>query len=370
MYLSLVALMILTFGLTRLARAFRYRPSDIVFDDDALRVEGGPCGGLALRWTELRLGQCGVQSIVEKSKGKETAPAERWTLRLGNVDVAEADDAVEVASFREVLSAIENRATGSVDDGDARPLPRESSESSASSEARVLACPSCGALVAPSAEPEATCGHCGAAVAIPDDVQGRVRAEALLSSARARVERSVETLLDQPGAASTTALLVVSFLFMAIAWPFTFWGYVHLWRLHRLTPLLGAALAALPFLLIGDGFFLSRLRMVDRRALGSLTTTFGARPPQRSGGPLTCRACNAPLPARETTVVQCVFCGASNVTGVDLRANTRRADSSAQSLDVALAEREVERARWRWRTLGSVPLFIASALLLRALWMP
>jgi hypothetical protein len=121
------------------------------------------------------------------------------------------------------------------------------------------------------------------------------------------------------------------------------------------------ALILLPFILIADGFFLSRLRMVDRRALGTLATSFGAKPAAREGDPLRCRSCLGPLPKRSTVVVACVYCGASNITGIDLRGNVARAKRSARSLEQAIRDRTTERQRWQLRTLGSIPLFALAA---------
>jgi hypothetical protein len=363
-YVAVPALAVLIFGVTRLTRGWRYRPSDVVFDEKALRIDGGPNAGLSLPWSKLRAADCDLRTIVDPGKEKliDTGDEKRWVLRLGGTDVAEADDAIEQASFREILSAVELRTATPEEnaDGDHGEKP--------TAEVRTLECPTCGALVAPSAAAESICAHCSAHVAIPDEIRKRVEAEATLPKARKRALRLVDRLLDQPGAETTTALLVLSFLFMAAAWPFTAWAYYYFWNLHRLTWWLGLALAALPFALIADGFFLSRLRLADRRALGTLTMAFGALPPRTKGGPLSCRSCLAPLPARDTTVVQCVFCGASNVTGVDLRAQYGKTQRSTKSLEDELEDRRRERWKWRLRTLASVPIFVGSALLVRHMW--
>ncbi|MDB4993804.1 MAG: hypothetical protein JWM74_1236 [Myxococcaceae bacterium] len=291
---------------------------------------------------------------VSDEKGNDP----RWILVVRNTEVAEADDDVEGESFREVARAIAARVREK-DVGTTEPR---------SEATNVLACASCGAPVAPTADDETTCGHCSASVRVSPEVRDRVRATTKLTKQSRRAERLVQKLLDQPGAGSTMLLLGLSFVVIGSAWPLTAWAFLHLAHLRELTVVRGVGLAYLPFLLVADGFFLSRLRLVDRRALGMLTTTFGAHPPERKGEPLRCRSCSGPLPTRDTVVVECVFCAASNITGVDPRANAHRTQASAISLQEALSNRLRERRVWRLRTLASVPLFVLTALVVHDVW--
>jgi hypothetical protein len=232
--------------------------------------------------------------------------------------------------------------------------------------ASVLACRRCGAPLAPVAEELAVCSHCQERTAMPPDVRERVRAAALLPAARRRVDRLVARLLDQPGAQSTTILLLLSLLFIGGAWPVTVWAYVHAYHAHQLTVARGFELAALPILLVVDGFFLSRVRMVDRRALASFVTVFGASPPAVPGDPPRCRSCSAPLrTSDDATVVRCVFCDVSNITGVDLRSLAGRTEDSQDSLEDALRKRSEQRWKWRLLALASTPLVAATAVVLR-----
>jgi hypothetical protein len=350
-YLAAGSFGVLAFGVTKLRRAWKYRPSDAFFEDDRVRVEGGPHDGYAIEWEALAPLPCAVREVTNK-KGED----KRWVLQLGSVDVAEADDPDEVPSFEEIVRAVRARVSPEPEATPADKAPE------------LLACASCGAPVAPSGG-ETKCAHCDAIVAVPKDVRERVIATMKLSKQSKRLERLVGKLLDQPGAGSTTALLWVSFALIGSAWPLAIWGFVHLYRLHELSAIHGVALGVLPFLLIADGFFLSRLRLVDRHALATLTSSFGANPPAKKGDPLRCRSCMGPLRSgsdvRSEVVVECVFCGAANITGVDPRANARRAKASAESLEDALARRLRERRKWRWRTLASIPLFVLAPLVIK-----
>jgi hypothetical protein len=221
----------------------------------------------------------------------------------------------------------------------------------------VLACPKCGAVATPRDAADVTCASCGAAVPVPDDVRERVRAAAIVTATDARLARTVGALLEQPGARSTTISLVASLALIGAAWPLAVWGVVRLYHADELTFGRGAALAVLPLLLVADGFFLSRARLVDRHALGTLVIGFGARPPAAPGAPLTCRTCGGALPDASATVVRCAFCGAANLTGVDLRALAGRREASTATLESALAARASRRRTWWLRTLASAPLF-------------
>lgn len=342
-YAAAAALAVLGYGATKLNRAWKYRPSDIEFREEHIKVAGGHNDGLEIPWDGIRGGVCEVAEKTDE-KGKDT----RWILRVKAYDVAEADDPLEGDSFREVVQAIRSRVA-----------PEK--EEKVSKKIDVVTCANCGAFVAPADSGETKCTHCDAEVQMPKDIRERVRATSQLTKQSRRVEKLVGKVLDQPGAGSTTALLWLSFAIIGGAWPFSIWAFFHLYRLDELSPLRVIALILLPFILIADGFFLSRLRMVDRRALGTLATTFAAKPPAKEGDPPRCRSCLGPLPDQSTVVVQCVYCKTSNITGIDLRGNVKRAKKSARSLEEALKDRTVERRAWQLRTLGSIPLFALAA---------
>ncbi len=231
-------------------------------------------------------------------------------------------------------------------------------------EIAIVTCAGCGAAVAPCDADEAVCAYCATRIPIPAELRVRVRAVAHLTAQARRAEGVVVKLLDQPSARATTKWIAASTVFIVAAWPLSVGMYVDLARAHRLTVELGVCLAALPFLLVLDGFFLSRLRLVDRVALRSLALTFAARAPAREGGPPGCRACLGPLPALTTTVIDCAYCGAANVTRVDLRGRARKTELSAASLEQALRGHQRERLGWRLATIVGAACFAATGLLL------
>jgi hypothetical protein len=75
-----------------------------------------------------------------------------------------------------------------------------------------------------------------------------------------------------------------------------------------------------------------------------------------------------PIIAKTESIARCVYCGADNVTAIDLRLPANAARSAARSLDEALAERGRARARWRWLTLASLPFVACSVWLLAILY--
>lgn len=346
-------------GVYWVQRAWRGRPSDALLGVDGVTIEGGPHHRRSFAWSKLDPARC---VVIERFKQTEKKESEGFALQLAEtgakpVDVALVDDAGDVASIRELHGAILARLGGERDAPE-QPAGR----------ATVLACAACNAPAAPSDDAHVTCTACGAEVAIPEDVRTRVRAALVLPRAEQRAAQTVARLLDQPGARRTALTLALSLAVIGAAWPLAVAAGVELWQRHELTWAKGLAVAALPFLLIADGFFLSRLRLVDRRALGTLAFRFGARPPACPGGPPTCHGCGAPLRAADTTVVRCVFCGMANVLGIDLRARASRTHSAATSLEDALRARGRERWRWRLRTVASLPVFALTALVLRAVW--
>ena len=338
--------LVFAFGARQWSFGWDARPADIVLEGSGFRVDGGPHHGLAFEWHEIKT------CTLRKQSTEDNAPSGLWLD--DDLCIAEADDYDEVRSLEETAEAISSCLTSTY--GRAPPARRATTGE--------IACPNCGAPASPSMEDVVACLRCGAAVSMPPDVRDRVRAALDLPAAERRVDRLVTKLLDQPGAQSTMLVLLVSLGLLASAWPLTVWAYVRSYQMHRLSVELGFVLAALPVLLVLDGYFLSRLRMVDRRALASLVTGFGARPPAQAGDPPRCRSCWAPLRNVDQTVVRCVFCNASNITGVDLRALAGRTADAQDSLEWAMSVRNMSRRVWVFgAAFGAVAAF-ATVLLL------
>ncbi len=351
-------------GASRVVRAWRERPADVLIDAEAMTIEGGPLHARAFTWRQIDASACRVVETYEDNGAGKAKTASGYALEIAEtggkpLPIAVADDPGEIASLRELATLVIAHApsAAAADLGTKTDLKKAD-----------LACRACGAPVAPSSAERVTCAHCGESVAMPNDVRARVEAALVVSREAARASDIVATMLDQPGARSTSTVLGASLFVIGAAWPLAGAVGFHAWRAHRLDAIAGVALVALPFLLVADGFFLSRLRLVDRRALAALTFGFGARPPTIAGAPSTCRACGAPLRDASDVVVRCVFCAADNVTGLDLRATAAQTSRHAKSLDEALAARALERSKWRWRTLASVPLFVATVVLVKHLW--
>ena len=370
LYVFLVGLVIVLGGAGRVRRAWKERPADILLDEAAMTIEGGERHGLSIAWTRVAPERSRVVKVFEEEGAEDakTGKKKKGELVGRALEVGEgkstiwrlamAEDPGEIVSLHELARIIAARAPSV---GAPEPAPQTLVPS-------VLGCPSCGANVAPTRDAEVTCAHCGATVPIPDDVRARVEAALTLPREAQRADRIVERLLDQPGARSTSLTMSLSLAVIGSAWPLALGLGLHAWHAERLDVLPGIALAVLPFLLVADGFFLSRLRLVDRRALAALTLGFGARAPVRPGEPSTCRGCGAPLRDAPEVVVRCVFCGAANLTGLDLRESAAEVSKHVSSLDDALAARAKERSYWRWRTLASVPLFVATVALVQELW--
>ena len=347
--LAVPGVLVCGFGFRQAAFGWRVRPADLVIEDQGFRIDGGEHHGFTLDWTDIET--CKVGRDKDRKHDEST-----YLWLDGDLAIAEADDADEIRSLEQAADAIRACIVSE---------RRARAKSPKAAKPSVLACANCGAPVAPSSEPSVACSRCRAAVPMPTDLRERVRAALELPRAQRKIDHLVEHLLDQPGARSTMFLLLVSLALLGSAWPITVWAYVHVYQMHQLTPIAGMVLALLPALLIVDGYFISRLRLVDRRALASLVTAFGARPPLNAGEPARCRSCWAPLRDSSATVVRCVFCEASNITGVDLRALANRNDESIDSLETAMYERNLARRGWWLGTLGAA---IAGAFTVWLVW--
>jgi hypothetical protein len=147
-YMAAISLSVLGYGLTKLYRAWKYRPSDAIFDDACLRIEGGPHAKLRFAWSDLEAKSC----VVIEQKNEEGKDP-RWILQLDLHNLAEADDEAERDSFHEMARAVTTRLTPDAEE------PEKPTQ--------VLGCGACGAPVAPTSDDETTCAHCNAPVKYP-----------------------------------------------------------------------------------------------------------------------------------------------------------------------------------------------------------
>jgi hypothetical protein len=110
--------------------------------------------------------------------------------------------------------------------------------------------------------------------------------------------------------------------------------------------------------------------LANRRALSLVSLRFGAMPPLREGDPYGCRQCAAPLPKREgRVVVGCLYCGAENVVGTDLRRAGARAKGQERSVMDALRHRRRARgAFWAATIASGAVIFLLGRELAFAWW--
>jgi hypothetical protein len=108
--------------------------------------------------------------------------------------------------------------------------------------------------------------------------------------------------------------------------------------------------------IFGCLLLLLRALLVDRQALGLLTTSFGARAPRAPGAVHDCRVCGAPLPevpGTDQLLWRCIYCRSDNIVGPELAAET----------SVAVGERRSLRDALRWRRLARPALLLGMLVL-------
>jgi hypothetical protein len=105
-------------------------------------------------------------------------------------------------------------------------------------------------------------------------------------------------------------------------------------------------------------FVLGRAALASRRALRLVAAGFGARAPTQPGGAPGCRRCGGPLPPSESVIVDCVFCDADNVLGIDARAQVAPTQAHQRSLSDVVRARDRERLRWRGTAVAVLPIAV------------
>jgi DNA-directed RNA polymerase subunit RPC12/RpoP len=382
--LGLIGLLLLGFALMHLWIGVRDRPSDVLLGPAGLAIEGGPHAGLRVAWSELYLDGCKLEedtvtritiggilrSIATRDDemGFSEVPVLRLHLVLmaGElVTAAEAERPLEMESLRALLDSIRSgHWAGGESSAEIVARERERQDRIG---ARVLRCAQCGAPVQPEDAPAVACGHCGAEVAMPSELQERIRAAREILRTGPVSEELVLELLDQPGAARTSYAMLLSGVPMMLAWPAALviavarGTFDHVAALRAATRERAAvelcALAVFALSTVLALFFLMRRRLADRQALRLLTLELGARAPARPGAPHRCRTCEAPLPATPNKVlVRCIYCDADNILGLDLRRQAAHVAEQSRGLEQALAQRRKER--WLWGGASALALLL------------
>lgn len=346
-FLAITPLVFVAFAVAQLAAMIRARASDVVLDGDGIHIDGGVHGGTRVPWSELAPERCRLEHDPKLEITKlvvERADGTRLVLALA-----------EAPEERESLGALH----ASLHAGAWPSQAGANVQDAVSDGAEIVRCGACGVAVVPDVEPHVRCHRCEATVELPPDVRAKVRAEQRGKAARGSIATLVTRLVEQPGATRINLLFVLGGTAMILAWPASIALGAWSWSRDDLDALRVLSLLVFPLALIPGVFMLLRATLVDRFALRLLTLDLGARTPTRDGDPFGCRACGGPLVVAEgEVVVRCVYCEADNVLGLDLRAKTRREQSSAVSLAEALAWRTRERRRWR---LWLVPAVLSTA---------
>ena len=355
----LLGAFLVLYALQQVVRAWQARPGDAVVDEQGVRFEGGHMHGVALDWAaidpeqtyaedakELRLS---LTRVLENAlflffstllaNSPELAPEQRLPVRRLHLKArdgrtwlaAVAEKVSEQQSLEALLGSIRSKL--GAEPKAARVVPPG-----------VLSCAACGAALSPSSEAVATCPFCGHRTGVPPELQERQRAQAALGAARVVTEQLVEALLEQPGTAKASASLALTAAGLAIAWaaavvPLFLFGVDDVGTFEVGVALVAGALGSVAVVSLG------KVGLINRGALRLLTASFGARAPVDPRGPPECRRCRAPLPSEARTVVGCVYCGAENILGVDLRAYVASAKEHQLSLEQVFASRQRRRAR-------------------------
>lgn len=371
------------FAAMHLRLAARSRPSDVILRSTGIRIDGGVHHGRELPWsaidpaassltteiekryTFLRIVGNGfgvILTIVFKTKmwldPQEFEIAKlRVRLRDGqDLLIAEAERPIEKESLEALFEAI--RSSGWYGDDGAPRAKKPGGRGGGRHTAMglsVLLCTNCYGVAIPDDADAVPCRFCRAPVPIPPATRERIAAARRVGEGRRASDRLVSKLIRQPGAGRTGAKLFLAAIPMMLAWPLAFAAMAIEADNDLLDALSALSLLAFPLAMILGLFFLLRAGLADRFALRLLTLDFGAQQPEKQGDPYTCRHCDAPLPDEPgSVVVQCRYCAADNILGLDLRRDAVKATREATSLEDALKKRSSERMLWGSLTVVAV----------------
>ncbi len=344
-----------------LFQSFSERASDLVFGGERLFVRGGPMHKHSVAWTSIE--EHGARLVREELTGET-----QTTLFVNDQILAVSrnpHDDVSLASASATILALAAQARG------------ENLPELPTSPPNALRCSSCGASKAPTSSRESTCAFCGVSSAVPESVRTQVVAQETLSTARARTETILRSLLNQPSARRTNLLLVAAMPFLLLGFPLAAGIFDEFFQLRQQLHWMHGVM-----LFVGSiGFctavaWMARATIERRQAFQLVFTTFAAHPPRKPSAPWHCRRCGGPLPetdgdARLTTerlLATCVYCDASNVLGTNLRPLAIREDAATRSLEDTLADFRSRRARSVILSLASIMGFAASVAVLAPVW--
>ncbi len=319
------------------------RASDIVLDEDGVRMVGGPRGFTSAKWVEVDPARCSV----------EAGEGLRSDLHLGLRDgrsVVIATAAPGKADQRECLIAVCDALRGArwgrpegQGAGDASsPAPTEP--------AQTWRCASCGFAMAPVDAEEAPCPHCEAVSPVPEDLRARIRDGQVVSQGRRKTEALVARVLRYPRAGRVNLVLRGAGLAILLLVP-----------LFGVLRSLSVALFAMALIMMLLCWM--RVEVADRSAARYLAVNFAARRPRTADSPYRCHGCGGPLPkphAESDVVVRCAYCDADNVLGLDLRREAAGVEPQRRALERAFERRKKERiAGWARVALAACVAFFS-----------
>lgn len=339
--------------------AWRARASDLLVYPDGVRIEDGLRASALIPWTELSAPYARVDqgremrlalwklAITAVTRG-EVDPEEKmqvWHLRIWRggkeFQLAESDRKIEAASMRAAAATLDAVVEG-----------RRFVEQAAAIPTEFARCPHCGAPLIPEPKPMVTCVYCKASAPLPESVQEQARAALQLAGSRARANRMVQRLLEQPSARVANLGLLLFALVMFAPWPVS-WVMVGLKIWHGKFETMDAVALGLPLVAVLAGFFFARAWLAGRGAMQLLSLSYGALAPTRDGEPPRCRCCHAPLLVEGVGgVVMCRYCHADNIAGIDLRPAVDKTRGEQKRFDHALELHR--RERWLWSGLAVV----------------
>jgi hypothetical protein len=385
------------YAVASLGRSVRARASDIVLDHGGVWMQGGTHHGRRLAWSELAPPFAFVEPTTElrfrlprllfgalltilslvinglllalamgtRSGGSIGrfvwfgSPWKRKEIRIWRfwvftgrekIMVGITDREIEAQSMQAAAESIEAVMSGRRYVEEAPRIP-----------ARIVSCRNCGAPAVPSEAPAVACMYCRAAVVMPPEVRQQAAAVHAMKTSRVTSEKIVAKLVRQPRAGRVNVRLLLLVLFMFVAWPVG-WGIVAPSVIGDGWEPLDIVFLLMPFAAVMSACFLARAGLADRGALQLLTLGFGALAPRRDGEPARCRRCQGPLQAAAIGgVVQCVYCAADNIVGLDLRPTVGPARAEQATFDAALARRKSDKTTWS--VLSAVAVFVLLAWL-------
>lgn len=349
------------------------RPSDALLDAQGFRIVGGYRDGVSLRWDELDAKASRIRDGSAVLTRELVAAKRDGTL----VPVAEGDETGAFEALLDVWRAAEGLPPHTAREkakskGKGRRRSKRDAQADTSTErvtVEIVTCGNCGAAARPEDASTTPCLYCGAAVPMREALRQRVRESSSHLALKARSQRLLQRLLEQPSASFTMAPLAALAAAMLGAWLFGA-GVFTLSLLSSTTTfqLVVCALVA-PFLFTVLLGLVSSVVVSRRVAVRAVALDFAAVAPAEPGKPCGCRVCGAPLPHTEAALARCAYCDSTNVlASARPRMPTGVKDHAKTLEDTLEGQRAEQWARLIFLALAGVPALWGAWAALRVLW--